>query len=83
MLISNWSSSNGRMPVAFPASDWSRQTKPGLASASALIGSRSATKSAISGAVSGATRRPMLTWAMWNWVGSVGMRRSSSLGGQE
>jgi hypothetical protein len=44
-------------------SDLSRQTKPEASSASALMGSSSATNSAILGSSSGATRRAMLIWA--------------------
>jgi hypothetical protein len=39
------SSSHGRTAVASPCSVWKRQTKPGLASAKALMGARFATKS--------------------------------------
>src|SRR5688572_7993598 len=54
MLTSVFSFSNGRMPVASPSSVCSRQTKPGAASATALIRSRFAAKSAITGESIGA-----------------------------
>jgi hypothetical protein len=46
MLIIRLSSSNGLIAVASPPSSCSRQTKPGAASAIALIGSSAARKPA-------------------------------------
>ena len=51
------------MPVALPVSSFSRHTNPGEASASALMRSRLATKSASSGESSGARSRAMLSCA--------------------
>src|SRR5438046_1778787 len=65
MLMSSSSSSKTWIEVALPVSSWSRQTKPGDTSASALIGSSAAMNSATSGASVGATMRPMLIWARW------------------
>ncbi len=64
-LIRMLSSSKTRTAVASPSSVWRRQTKPGLASARALIGSRAAMNSATCGSSTGATSRPTLTCARW------------------
>jgi hypothetical protein len=61
MLMIRLSSSNARIEVASPSSSWRRQTNPGVASASALIGSSAATNSASWGESSGACARAMLT----------------------
>jgi hypothetical protein len=65
MLSSRFGSSNGRMSVALPESDCSRQTKPGVPSASALMRSRLAAKSAITGESIGARITPTLSCASW------------------
>jgi len=56
-------SSKAEMPVALPLSSWSRQTNPGLASASALIDARFDRKSSILGSSMGARRRPTFSCA--------------------
>src|SRR5688500_10133177 len=61
-------SSYGRTAVASPSSVWSRQTKPRLCSARALISGRRATNSAMTGSVVSPRARAMLTWASWNLV---------------
>src|SRR6266542_627527 len=71
------SSSKGRICVAFPLSVCSRQTKPGLWSASRLIGSSSAMKSASSVLSTGALGSAMFTWARW-WAVRSGMAGSFS-----
>lgn len=63
MLTISHASPKTSMPVASPSSDWSRQTNPSAASASALTGSSASTKSFNSGESRGNLRRAMLTWA--------------------
>ena len=63
MLMRNRSSSVGRIELASPASVWSRQTNPGSASASALIGASCARKPSMAGDSTGAKVRPTFSWA--------------------
>src|SRR4029079_577218 len=63
MLTISRSSSKGRIAVASPSSVCSRHTNPGAASARAVTGSHASTNPASSGSVSGATGRPMFSWA--------------------
>src|SRR5688572_30357248 len=63
MLIASSGSGVGRRSVALLPSPVRRQTKPGLASASALTRSSASKNGATRGSPSGATRRPMLTCA--------------------
>src|SRR5262245_54586325 len=64
MLMIRRSSSNAWIEVASPVESWSRQTKPAASSASALIGSSSATNSASAGVSSGSRGSAMFTWAI-------------------
>ena len=61
-------SGSGWIDVALPLSSCKRQTNPGAASAIALIGSRLATNSAVSGASIGWCRRATLSCARCHWV---------------
>lgn len=63
MLTSMFSSSNGRIAVASPASVCKRHTKPLERSATALMRSRLAAKSAMTGESIGPLMTPMLSWA--------------------
>src|SRR5262245_58696854 len=78
MLMRIRASWYGRIAVASPSSVCSRQTNPGVRSASALISGRAAAKSAITGSVISPRTRPMLTWARWN-RGSVSLKPSVPL----
>src|SRR5947207_704748 len=53
------------MEVASPSTSWSRQTKPGLASATALMCSSWERKPSMTGLSSGAFMRARLAWARW------------------
>src|ERR1700724_2141238 len=64
MLTRKFASAETRMSVALPLSDCSRQMKPGVASARALISSSAAMNSASCGLSVGARMRPTLSWAM-------------------
>src|ERR1051325_7515735 len=57
--------------VAFPESDFSRQTKPGAVSANALMGSSASTNSRMRGSSSGCCRRARLSWARWYAIGPL------------
>ena len=63
MLMAKRGSDVVRMPVALPLSSCRRHTKPGLASASALIRSKAAKKSAVRGSPCGAVSLPTLICA--------------------
>ena len=68
-------SGSGWNDVALPLSSCKRHTNPGAASAIALIGSRLATKSAVSGASIGWRRRATFSWARCHCVMRCGMLR--------
>src|SRR5215469_5749234 len=62
------SSLYGRKYVALPSEVWSRQTKPGLPSATALSSSSRAMNPAMRASSRGALMRPMLTCARWYFM---------------
>src|SRR3954447_10868443 len=65
MFTSIKSSSKAWIEVALPSSVWSRHTNPGVASATALIGSSAAMKSASTGSPGGALKRATFSCARW------------------
>src|SRR5579883_2616625 len=72
MLTRNLGSSETRMSVALPLDDCRRHTKPGEDSASALMRSSAAMKSANSELPGGATARPTFNCAMCHvFIGSL------------
>src|SRR5262249_57818482 len=70
-------SSNARIAVASPCSDWSRHTNPGLASAIALMRASSERKPSMTSLSSGARMRAMFPWPSWKRMS--GIRRSYRL----
>ncbi len=64
-LIKISGSPRTRTDVELPSAVWWRQTNPGLASPSRLIGSKTATKSAMRRSSNGAISRAMLYCATW------------------
>src|SRR5258707_9719112 len=80
MLTMNFGSSLARMSVASLPSPLSRHMNPCDASASALMPSSAAMKSASSGLSSGATAVPTLSWAMCQAVVVMPLLRSDLVG---